>query len=524
MKLISLRVFEAATCGGLLDGLELDFHADDAERAFSAMCLVGPNGSGKSQLLQVLAEVFQSIAATVVSEEERKDGNPDLRFEIIYQLQSDGAQTIVRASRRDARGVVLEREIGEDEWEPSGLDDPSTRSLVPSRIVGYTSGGNETLSLPFLLSRFHYAEAVYKEALGKQDDESKVEDTRLLLIDYGTHLEVLVSNLLLGDAPLREALLTDSPAEDLHSFRCVVQLSLPGSSRPVALTDELQNYLDRLRQCATCYEHDAKRQRWVFDFFVDDAMRQAFATLWPEGAFSLYTSVHKLAMLNDLGISKSIREAFKRETKERRFHSTLPEPPDENKVFRFERVLFRSRDQGKTVDYVSLSDGEHQFVQVMGIFAMLADPNVLFLLDEPESHFNPKWRVDFVKNLLELPTTRGRRSEGAIHQDCLLTTHAPFVISDTSRDSVLIFDKHEGRIRVTRPRIETFGSTFDAILADCFAVQPPISQLSRDLIEELLASRDVADIEERMGQLGSSVDRALVADHLRQLERERGGG
>ena len=65
-------------------------------------------------------------------------------------------------------------------------------------MVGYTSGDNETLSLPFLLSRGSYADVVGRRALAQEVDQAGVPDTRLLWIDYGTHLEVLVANLLLG--------------------------------------------------------------------------------------------------------------------------------------------------------------------------------------------------------------------------------------------------------------------------------------------------------------------------------------
>lgn len=33
-------------------------------------------------------------------------------------------------------------------------------------------------------------------------------------------------------------------------------------------------------------------------------------------------------------------------------------------------------------------------------------PDVLFLLDEPESHFNPQWRVKFISRLLDLPNRK----------------------------------------------------------------------------------------------------------------------
>jgi hypothetical protein len=177
------------------------------------------------------------------------------------------------------------------------------------------------------------------------------------------------------------------------------------------------------------------------------------------------------------------------------------------------------------VDYVSLSDGEHQLGQLLGTFCMLSSPNVLFLLDEPESHFNPQWRVKFISRILDLPTKDGDRREAsrASRQDCLLTTHAPFIPSDMKRDKVFIFSKNEeGKIQIKNPDIETFGSTFDTIIEECFGVRPPISQRSRDEIEELMKSNNPEEIRAGIQGLGNSVEKVFLADHLRQITNKDG--
>ncbi len=244
------------------------------------------------------------------------------------------------------------------------------------------------------------------------------------------------------------------------------------------MTPELEEYLENLQRCATCYTYDDKDERYVFDFWVNDQTKDAFRYFW-KSTLELYTSLHKLAMLNDLAIPKTTRERFRRDTKNRRFASRLPEPQDEDKIFRFDQVQFKSSQREKVVEYVSLSDGEHQLLQILGIFSMLSFSNVLFLLDEPESHLNPHWRVKFISRLLDLPTKGGKRNaekkNQVVEQDCLLTTHAPFVPSDMSRDKVFIFGKDKDDVKVTHPNIETFGTTFDTILEECFSVRPPIS-------------------------------------------------
>src|SRR5207244_1164832 len=149
----------ANTCGGLLDGLDLWFRDPLTEQgAFEPLCLIGPNGAGKSQLLQVLAEIFQAAFHAVVPMEERSDGNPTLQFEIEYLIRpprasADAHVRIARTAQPKRRlALVLQKKI-DGEWIDCDVTDSAARDLLPRKVVGYTSGDNETLSLPFLLSR-----------------------------------------------------------------------------------------------------------------------------------------------------------------------------------------------------------------------------------------------------------------------------------------------------------------------------------------------------------------------------------
>ncbi|MFZ4594621.1 MAG: restriction system-associated AAA family ATPase [Verrucomicrobiaceae bacterium] len=544
MKLTRVHIIKAATCGGLLDGLEVSLRGVPSEpEQFDPLCLVGPNGAGKSQFLQVIAEAFQSVFHACVADQERAEGNESLQFEIEYVIRPTPTDepAFVRLSRRASgkrRPVPkVERKVGL-EWVECPIDQPATHDLLPSQVIGYTSGDNETLSLPFLVSRSGYSGDVTEQALDSDPSEKEkpVPDTRLMLVDYGTHLEVLVANLILGSVEERVVLLSEAKLKELHSFRCIIQLAhsaVPKRSarasaktlrKGVQLTDELENYIDRLKRCSTCHSFEEKTETYVFDFLVSDETRLAFRCFWAT-SIDLYSSLHKISMLNDLAIPKVTRERLRRDIRTRHFASRLPEPQDEDRVFRFEQVRFMPMNGAGVVDYVSLSDGEHQLAQILGTMCMVSFENILFLLDEPESHFNPQWRVKFISRLMDLPTANGKRGDaGALSalQDCLLTTHAPFVPSDMSRANVLIFKKTQEGVQVRRPDIETFGATFDTILEECFGVRPPISEVPRREIKDLMECQDAAEVKAGIARLGDSVDKVFLMDHLRQLSQQEG--
>lgn len=526
MKLISLRVIDADTCGGLLNGLFVPFREGDSDiNKFSPLCLIGPNGTGKSQVLQIIAEIFQAVFKEFVPDEESGDSNNTIQFEIEYVLYDDGKETKVRIYRRKVPqkkvDIVVEHFV-QGEWLIINRD--NVESFLPKKVVGYTSGDNETLSIPFFVSRAGYAKQVGENAIHPEKRLMPIRDSRMMLIDYGTNLEVLVANLLLNSVSIRKKLLEEPNLKSLHSFRCVIQLKNSAVPRGVKLTPELENYVEYLKRCATCYFYNDKNSEHIFDFFVQDATHEAFGNFWPDGSFELYTCFHKLAMLNDLAIPRQARKKFESSIKNRHFASRLPEPTDIQKVFKFESVRFISNKSGKSaiVDYVSLSDGEHQLAQLLGTFCMANYPNVLFLLDEPESHFNPRWRVEFISKIMGLPTDGGKREDKsrAAIQECLITTHSPFVPSDMKSDNVLIFKKNQeiGSIEVRRPNIETYGSTFDTILEECFGISPPMSDIPKNEIDQLMKSHDIEEIRDGMKGLGDSVERMYLADRIRMLK------
>lgn len=532
MKLLSLKIEKADSCGGLLDGLFISFRSHEADtKSFDPLCLIGPNGSGKSQLLQVIAEIFQTAFHKYLPAEERGTPNDGLMYEIEYLICTDeasGASSRVRLSRvsKGKRKPELIIEVFEnDEWR--SIDNlERIPYLLPSIVVGYTSGSNETLSLPFFSSRSGYAKEVRESAL-KKSNLTKILDPRLMLIDYGTNLEVLVANLLLNSSNVQQGLLDVAGLRRLRSFRCVVQLNHTAARGGIKLTEELEAYIANLKSCATCYSYSEKNDSYIFDYFVTKSTQDAFKEYWSKGVFSLYSSFHKLAMLNDLIIPNEARKQYQKGLENRRFASRLPEPFDDHKVFRFEKVEFITS-RNSEVDYVSLSDGEHQLAQLLGTMCMISSPNAIFLLDEPESHFNPRWRVELMSKIKNFPVnvkkdSRAKPSSVA-RQEMIITTHSPFVPSDMKSEKVFIFSKNkkDGSLSVRWPKIETYGSTFDAILSECFDIDPPMSDLPRHEIEKLMQSKDAGEIKDAMSGLGESVEKLFLADRMRTLSAAGG--
>ena len=96
-------------------------------------------------------------------------------------------------------------------------------------------------------------------------------------------------------------------------------------------------------------------------------------------------------------------------------------------------------------NFTALSEGEQQLISVLGLMAILRDDNeeVLYLIDEPDTHINPQWQRNFIKLLLD------NIGDGQ-HRHMFISTHSPFLVQayEDNVVDILLFrkDNDNGKI------------------------------------------------------------------------------
>ena len=260
-----------------------------------------------------------------------------------------------------------------------------------------------------------------------------------------------------------------------------------------ALDEPLSQYIDCLQQCATTYHSEKKQKIRVFekivegeikeytckytvdvlqlDYYVTPATKQAFAHFFGD-AKSLFEVFYQLNMLNIHALSdKQIREV---QSSDRDFDivAYLPKKAQDELIFGIEEIKILKTDNS-IVDYRGLSDGEHQFLHIMGTVLLMNEPNTLFILDEPETHFNPQWRSKLVSTFNQIAQVQ---QEQRNQQMFVLTTHSPFVVSDCRTENVFKFEK--GDLSAKTLEINTYGSPFETLLYEAFEKEESISEMA----------------------------------------------
>lgn len=607
MKLLRLKITDPAGFRSLPCGFEHHFRTewslqDELARAsdFAPFVCAGPNGSGKSNLLEALAAIFFQLEVLRVRrsflpealQDESQEISP-VAYELEYLIKVPKEYTTVGSTT--FAHVVVMKEAGKSPWlrwenneahpsedfSSSRLTDEERDLLLPQYVLGYSSGENEILSLPFFKMRFVQFDE-YWNALTRQLSYPGHPETRLAYLDSGFSQAILLCNLLFQDKSTLQPFREDVGIEALREFRVILRRRIPidavqleafdladedqkrerrnriqaeartrgllesdisqsvddwvrreiikdnpalsetdepGSTRyrlnllQLLEADEKSSLVvSALKRCATLSYIDDASDTLVLDYWVNEATRQAFRENFDGSALALFQAFQVLLTLNLYAVSDVLKADLYTSTSHY-VSETVPTLASDQRIMRFKFVRFTKQGVAEPMMLKELSDGEHQLLHSLGLCLLFRETNSLFLLDEPETHFNPDWRASFITRLRQcLP------GDGEFAQEMLITTHTPFLISDSRPDKVLVFakDKATGAVSISHPDYNTLGASINKITMNTFGKRETIGGYAQALLDALRFRFEQgredkqALITEIHQQLGDSVEKVLL--------------
>jgi hypothetical protein len=115
------------------------------------------------------------------------------------------------------------------------------------------------------------------------------------------------------------------------------------------------------------------------------------------------------------------------------------------------RITVKKRDDhGGKVSFTQLSEGELQMLTVLGLMRITREDHCLFLLDEPDTHLNPIWKLRYFDDIESvLSTDAGQLMQG--ESQILITTHDPMMVGSLRREQVHILRRNGQRTVVETP-------------------------------------------------------------------------
>jgi restriction system-associated AAA family ATPase len=562
MKLIKLELRDDFR--SLKKGFVINFTNDKSSK-FNPYCLVGLNGSGKSNILEILATIFYQLdliclgfQPEIFEKYDTSETKPNS-----YLLEYFIGENRVRVVKEIGKRVNV---YLKDDTPLSKVD---IKKVLPAHIVAYSSGGNETLSLPFLKTKFiQYDE--YHNSLIKKFPYSSPE-SRLVYLDSTFSQSIFLCNFLfqsnnilkifddvlgikktkrfsivinkshfelLSEEHLKSTKLElfqhiekiqknienyleeeDVEASDENSIRDTLLnclSNIESRDTQIELTTNLESEIDKLIRCSTLSYEDKEKELLYLDFYVDDILKEAFKLHFGD-AFGLFKLFQILIVLNSYHIKQEVKnDIYRKDSLYAK--GKISQLPWNERIFRFKDFWIEKNDN--VILSKSLSDGEHQFLHSIGLALLYKNTSSLFLLDEPETHFNPKWRANYISTLHKC------FKDDTVFPEILITSHSPFIISDLEKENVLVFEKNKENnvVECHRPDFNTFGASVSEITEVLFNQTKSMGDSASDELEKTIDNiktlEDYKKAKIKLNNFGESIEKFDILNKLNKMKRK----
>lgn len=461
---------------------------------FEPLCFVGLNGSGKSKLIELIAEIFFTLEANreeALSTASQKNCQAD--FELCYQLRPNkkyGFIRVVGVSGKKPHVTAGEAEITLSVSEYS--------KVLPSNIIGYSSGHNETISSLFYKLRRNELNQTRGEI---QEGQAGVQDsTRTLFLDRDTTKLLLITAFVFRNKTGRDNFPPKKALNDLlNKFAQIInieelisfQLIIDTNKNKILLSQRMEQALSKLCDCALIYNKPLAEleRRFEFDFVINNKTREVITQNFkhPQDFFEVLYELSSLNLISNRGRTPHVLFSI----------------PDEHLKVILNKPLAETT-------YKHLSDGEHQFIQIFTSVILFAQDDSIFLLDEPESHFNPAWRAKFVLLLEEL------LGESQKSTEFLISTHSPYLVSACKKSNVIKFVRNENGVKHELLDDETYGASFDVLLQALFDMKGLVAEIAKKdlqtIVQSDLSTQD--KVNKLENEFGDSYEKRLLINML----------
>lgn len=450
-----------------------------ALKVIRSHALIGQNGVGKSNLIEALITIFRDVDL---------DRDATLDYTLEYEIRGHSVRIQADTTKQKRPFVWVD---GQGQSQGHLL---KNRELLPSHIFAYYSGRNERIETLFqehqrrfnqrqeittdevlpeqLLENFTASEAdirALEDTRRRRDARLKqAGDDRLRRLFYcrGGHSQLVLLACLLSDDPVFQKVLKNLHIESLESALFVLkephrlrekrrggkfdenELNEGDPRFWYARGNVVSEFLDKLWQVAWApIEQEITRQ-------IDFRGRT-------EKQKQLYLFVPNHAKLKQLGELVGGTDSFFRYAEGAYIGDLIDEV----------RITVKKRDEhGGKVNFTQLSEGELQMLTVLGLMRITRENHCLFLLDEPDTHLNPIWKLryfDDIESVLGADENQVEQGESQI----LITTHDPMMVGSLKREQVHILRRRGDQTVVEQPDMHPQGMGVTGLLkSDLFGL------------------------------------------------------
>ena len=455
---------------------------------FGLDVVVGWNGTGKSNLFEALVIIFRDLQDWLERNkwpEQPPILNYRLRYEIDDQL-IEIAWNSKEMKRPVVTGISLSRGKSAEPKAIGRKDIP-----LPRFIFAYYSGPTNRLCEHFEpMNQAHYVRL--REALS--DDPKTLatllEQRRFFCAETHHAKYVLLAFCYKEDLEINTFLKERLRIIGFESALFIIRKP-PWAKSGTKATDfwgakgVMRRVLDRLRRFA------------IAPMVIKQTVNDGYHTIKED---------HYYFFLPDL----ASLHAFAAEYDDARTFFLALESTDFSELIHDVKIQVRvnaSNDEEVPITFREMSEGEQQLLMVLGLMRFTKSFQSLVLLDEPDTHLNPHWSVDYLKLLTQIMSDGPTESAEQQTSQILVSTHDPLVIASLVKEQIHLLkrDSQTGVCKWVPASINPRGLGFTGILtSEMFGFRS-------DLDEETLADLDnKVRLMAKEGELNEAETRRLA--------------
>jgi predicted ATPase len=459
------------------------------EREFRSHAIIGENGAGKSNLFEAIVTIFRDLDLNEVA---------SLSYEMDYFIRGHSVKVAAAIGKHPkvtidgkSREAWLLSDMHRKNPKTGVVERGSAREYLPSHIFTYYSGKNSRLESLFQQHQDRFIENV------EEFEERRDSDAIMRRLFYCRHTHsklVLLACLLAPEEPLQNLLKMLEIADvDSALFILKKPFRLSGELSPQDLAQGdkrfwydqsrfSQEFLGRLWEVATA----------PIEFTEEQTIDFRGRTQEQELVYLFVKDRHDLLKLKEhIGASYRLFQYL-----EGSYVADLIQDL---------RVFVHRKSADRPLGFEQLSEGEMQLLTVLGLMRITREDHCLFLLDEPDTHLNPIWKLRYFDDIQDVLK---QDDEATIKGDSqiIIATHDPLMIGSLFKEQVRILNCEDGRVTVKTPRENPQGMGVIGLLrSELFGLS---STLDRPTLEKLQRRNDLLAIRSK-GELKPELEAEL---------------
>ena len=428
--------------------------------------LIGRNGTGKSNVLEALTVIFR--------DQLMGERLPSFKYRIAYEIRDRWVFIDADPVRRDAYKARTISKSNQPEPYSVGasFDDLAGASISRSKLVG-----EDSEHLPRFLFGYYSGESermkeVFRTYLKNYDDKLiKNNDPGLKRMFFAEPVHsnfVLLSFIVNNKRQTDEFLQKQLGLEEGGIESVLFVLKQPywfnknasgGDKRFWNSKGIVRDFLSKVYEISLAPIRIKRRE--LFDVRRSRTLEY------------LYLFAKDINALRELAKGKTSAEFF------RDLESThVSDLIDEVRI----RVKLRKNDG--SVTFRELSEGEQQLLTVLGLLQFTSAEESLFLLDEPDTHLNPRWSVEYIQHIRDFLKDNDDNNQSS---HVLLATHNPIAVAELLKEQVQILmrDTETQKISAVAPDTHPRGMGYAGVItSEMFDLSAALDTYTQDLLEK----------------------------------------